>query len=925
MYKHFYTARAEQSAPTQQFLTPHNFKPMKTKPKGLLVLVFALLLLSSYDTHAQLNADISVSQSSVPSTIEKGKKAAVRIRVYNTGNRTWSAGQSFRLGAGSGTNGATANQMQWTDFSAGGYMRSTTDARVYLSHNVSPGSYVDFRFNISGNHAGNRKLSVRMVQDGVAWFGEAYAWNINVNNPTVAPNNADISVSQSSVPSTIEKGKKAAVRIRVYNTGNRTWSAGQSFRLGAGSGTNGATANQIQWADFSAGGYMGSVTNARVYLPHNVSPGGYVDFRFNISSNHAGSRKLSVRMVQDGVAWFGEAYAWNINVNNPAPNNHNNGEVRESQSSVIASMKVNEKKQVRIRVYNNGNTTWSAGQNYRLGATTSNQVTWSDFINGGYATSPTNARAFLPHNVSPGGYVDFRFNISSVVSGNRRLSLRMVRDGVEWFGETQTWSINVGNVAPPPTTCETLFGVHWWAPGASSLMNGKKGWSVEIINAEGINHPSDLNGIKSHMRSIINDGFTPVVRLNWNWFATIPNPGSISYNAFADRCAIIIHELYNNLGNGQKVKWFQIGNEYNLDYEYKPSGDGRGAPASTYVAYYNAVYNKVKNSVSNGNQIKVLVGPVANWAPTAVDGTLGSGYYDAYYKAVVQGIGNNCDGYAIHTYGAHNNGNRSYAGGITINWGPDNHLGRAGNVLPAGFNKANTKGFRSYRVLMQIIDSYGKAGVPAIITETNTSAHFTVTKNSACNNPTPCTSGDCKLIPPSVTYYQGWMQQAYQEINSWNNAHSRKILGLCWFVYKSEGEWTEFALQNSNCMLGQARTDFDNTTRAHNYSGQNCLNASATQKEKTHVAAHKRISNVYPVPATNGVTVELLAPTYKADKPAVSKLEVKDMYGQLVLSKKVAPQQTKHYLKLEKLKSGIYTLLIYHSKGVETRRFNIKK
>lgn len=664
---------------------------------------------------------------------------------------------------------------------------------------------------------------------------------------------------------------------------------------------------------------MSSPVNGRVYLPHNVAPGNYVDFRFNILSTTTGTRRLSVRMVQDGVEWFGQAYAWNINIT--APQNQNNGEIRETSSSVPTSMNLNEKKPVRIRVYNTGNTTWSAGQNYRLGATSSNQVTWSDFANGGYSHSPTNARAFLPHNVAPGGYADFRFNISSSIAGNRRLSARMVRDGVEWFGETQNWYITVVDDTPPPTTaCETLFGIHWWASGASGIMNGKKGWSVEIINAEGINNAADLNGIKSHMRNIINDGFTPVVRINWNWYATIPNPSTVSYNTFADRCAMIMNELYNNLGDGKKVKWFQVGNEYNLDYEYKPSGDGRGAPANTYVAYYNAVYSKVKNTVANGNQIKVLVGPVANWAPTAVDGTLGPGYYDAYYKAVVQGIGNNCDGYAIHTYGAHNNGNRSYAGGITINWGQDNNLGRAGNVLPIGFNKDNTKGFKSYKVLMQIIDTYGKAGVPAIITETNTSAHFTITSTSSCSSPVPCVSGDCKLIPPSVTYYQGWMQEAYQEINNWNNSHSRKILGLCWFVYKSEGEWTEFALQNSNCMLAQARTDFSNTTRYNNYTGQqNCLN-SVVLDPAPILTATKLSSNLYPVPANNEMTVEFSAQIKQA-----SKIEVRNMYGQVVLSEKVTQNTKKHHLVLQKLGAGIYTLLIHHSKGVETRRFNIKR
>jgi hypothetical protein len=365
-----------------------------------------------------------------------------------------------------------------------------------------------------------------------------------------------------------------------------------------------------------------------------------------------------------------------------------------------------------------------------------------------------------------------------------------------------------------------IYGIHWWESGADQIMNAKKGWDVEIINADGIHNPGNLEGDKVKLRNIIQEGFTPVIRINWGWFETIPRPDTVSYAEYANRCAMIIDELYNHLGDGLRVKWFQIGNEYNLDYEYQPVGDGYGAPASVYNQYFNTVYNKVKSTVPGAGNIKVLVGPVANWAPNRPsDGYAGNPpvpaqgfYYDRYYKAVVQGIPQ-CDGYAIHTYGGHRNITLPHGlGGIYF--GVDNNL-----AYYPGLDTSNTSGFNSFKVLMRIIDDQGISNVPVLITETNTSAHKTIRRSSSCYSPQPCNPGDdCRLIPPALTYTRGWFQEAYRKINDWNNSKSQKILALCWFVYKAEGEWTEFAIDNSApCNMVQARADFNTTTATTNY------------------------------------------------------------------------------------------------------------
>lgn len=131
----------------------------------------------------------------------------------------------------------------------------------------------------------------------------------------------------------------------------------------------------------------------------------------------------------------------------------NNATVLEGQSTVPGSWSPNGTQQVRIRVQNTGGTTWTAANLYRLGAAPNNNVNWSAFACSGYNQGVTNQRAFLctTSSVPPGGTYDFVFNVTAPSSGTGTLAVRMVRDGVEWFGETQTWSLPVGGGNPYPS------------------------------------------------------------------------------------------------------------------------------------------------------------------------------------------------------------------------------------------------------------------------------------------------------------------------------------------------------------------------------------------------------------------------------------------------------------------------------------------
>src|SRR5215213_8839913 len=68
----------------------------------------------------------------------------------------------------------------------------------------------------------------------------------------------------------------------------------------------------------------------------------------------------------------------------------NSVEIRPAESSVPAAMNPGTTASVRIRVVNNGTTTWSPAALHRIGAQytgATNQVTWSAFACGGYTNS----------------------------------------------------------------------------------------------------------------------------------------------------------------------------------------------------------------------------------------------------------------------------------------------------------------------------------------------------------------------------------------------------------------------------------------------------------------------------------------------------------------------------------------------------------
>jgi hypothetical protein len=141
-----------------------------------------------------------------------------------------------------------------------------------------------------------------------------FSFVLPLSGRALGANNASVLEGSSGVPPGGSPSASVDVRVQVQNTGTTTWRAGSSHRLGANSA---GLTNQVAWSAFACGGYVNSVTDARAFLCHDVAPGGTHDFRFRVTMPSSGSARFAVRMVQDGVEWFGETQVWTLTASAP--------------------------------------------------------------------------------------------------------------------------------------------------------------------------------------------------------------------------------------------------------------------------------------------------------------------------------------------------------------------------------------------------------------------------------------------------------------------------------------------------------------------------------------------------------------------------------------------------------------------------------
>lgn len=108
------------------------------------------------------------SSQSLPATMQVGQTYAVTVSFRNTGDTTWSLGESYRLGS-----------MNSTPFLWG-------TERVEMAESVAPSRTATFHFNVTAPSApGAYAFQWRMLREGVSWFGDAgQSASVQVTSPT---------------------------------------------------------------------------------------------------------------------------------------------------------------------------------------------------------------------------------------------------------------------------------------------------------------------------------------------------------------------------------------------------------------------------------------------------------------------------------------------------------------------------------------------------------------------------------------------------------------------------------------------------------------------------------------------------------------------------------------------------------------------
>ncbi|MFD0713303.1 malectin domain-containing carbohydrate-binding protein [Paenibacillus sp. GCM10027626] len=384
-----------------------------------------------------------VTSVSVPIELAEGTTGAVSVTVKNVGSTTWTAAGNYRLGSIPAYDldfkKSIVNSIIWTGSSGWGFSNSETNQRAFLAaeESIAPGSSKTFVFSVQAPaKRGEYVFSGRMVKDGTAWFGPTFEKEIMVV-PSVRTGLDAALINSAAVPVYMPAGSTRRVTISLKNVGTETWTLTGNYRLGA------TAANEFKFSNFKDGGSSTSATNQRVYLnaEDSIAPESVKSFTFDITApTAAGMHTFSVDMIHEGTGWANQAVSFNVNVTNAT------NDAAFTSDNIPLQMAAGSQHSVEVEVVNRGSWIWNSSANYRLGTPTGNDFSIVKFNDGGYSSGAANQRVFLNNNdsIRQGDKKMFRFDLQAPTAPNTyNLVLRMVQDGVSWFGDTKTISIQV--------------------------------------------------------------------------------------------------------------------------------------------------------------------------------------------------------------------------------------------------------------------------------------------------------------------------------------------------------------------------------------------------------------------------------------------------------------------------------------------------
>jgi hypothetical protein len=278
---------------------------------------------------------------------------------------------------------------------------------------------------------------------------------------------------------------------------------------------------------------------------------------------------------------------------------------------------------------------------------------------------------------------------------------------------------------PPPGESPFVFGMH--DRGAEHLMQwaGKPGW-VLVTEEVGCD-PSDW-GSRSY-QDLNDKKHGIIVRLNHGYHDKGTLPRSNRYADFARRCGNFVER-----SKGCHV-WI-IGNETNLAVE-RPGGPAHGEiiTPERYVKAFRLCREEIRSRPGHAED-HVIPGAVGPWNVQTQYAGNPTGDWIIYFTDILEALDGQLDGIAIHTYG------RS----------PDPREIVSERRMDPPFEHRR-KMFRTYIDFMEAIPT-GLWHLPVYITETDQNV-------------------------PWLDLNNGWIQEAYAEINRWNsNPVHQKVRAL---------------------------------------------------------------------------------------------------------------------------------------------------
>ncbi|GIO86403.1 hypothetical protein J25TS5_33350 [Paenibacillus faecis] len=258
-----------------------------------------------------------------------------------------------------------------------------------------------------------------------------FAYNVNANVKTGATDivnladNLEATIISDTVPEIMRKGTEYPVTITVRNDSNQTWAESNFIRLGAVGDSD----------PFADGRHL-------IKIGESVEPGKYYVFEFNMKAPLTTGEYISDwRMLKENVTWFGAVLEKKIKVVEALPARG----ATVIKDTIPDSMITGKSYTVTITVRNDGESTWSEKEMYRLGGM-------------GDSDPFANARQYLPQgqNIQTGQTCNFTFTMTAPnASGIYTSDWQMLQEGVTWFGEKLVKQITV--TSPYSKTSSSIY------------------------------------------------------------------------------------------------------------------------------------------------------------------------------------------------------------------------------------------------------------------------------------------------------------------------------------------------------------------------------------------------------------------------------------------------------------------------------------